>query len=141
MVNSHKRNPNQPNSEVPHTLVKEKLKESPKQKATKTRKRKIVGQIQMHKARKMCLRFGKCRLSNFHVNPGFSGKLFTVEQREKMLDLAAKNREKLMSFRAKSKDKGVTHESSETNRSVCTTHERNETEGNTKTSSQLLAME
>ena len=89
----------------------------------------------------MCLSFGKCRLPNFHVNPGFSGKLFTVEQRQKMLDLVAKNREMLMSFRAKSKDKGVTHESSETNRSVCTTHERNETEGNTKTSSQLLAME
>ena len=95
----------------------------------------------MHKAKKMCLSFGKHRLPNFHVNPGFSGKLFTVEQRQKMLDLVAKNREMLMSFRAKSKDKGVTHESSETNRSVCTTHERNETEGNTKTSSQLLAME
>ena len=95
----------------------------------------------MQKAKKMCLNFGKCRLPNFYVNPGFSGKLFTVEQRQKMLDLAAKNREMLMSFRTKSKDKGVTHESSETNRSVCTTHERNETEGNTKTSSQLLAME
>ena len=79
----------------------------------------------------MCLSFGKHRLPNFHVNPGFSGKLFTVEQRQKMLDLAAKNIEMLMSFRAKSKDKDVTQESSETNRSVCTTHERNETEGNT----------
>ena len=30
-------------SEVPHTLVKEKLKESPKPMATKTKKQKIVG--------------------------------------------------------------------------------------------------
>ena len=37
----------------------------------------------MHKAKKMCLSFGKHRLPNFHVNPGFSGKLFTVEQRHK----------------------------------------------------------
>ena len=95
----------------------------------------------MQKAKKMCLNFGKCRLPNFYVNPGFSGKLFTVEQRQKMLDLAAKNREMLMSFRAKSKDKSDTHEALETNRTVCTKHERNETEGYTKTSSQSLVTE
>ena len=89
----------------------------------------------MQKAKRMCLNFGKHRLPNFHVNPGFSRKLFTVEQRQKMLDLAAKNREMLMSFRAKSKDKSDTCEALETNRTVCTKHERNETEGNTKTSS------
>ena len=57
----------------------------------------------MQKAKRMHLNFGKCRLPNFHMNLGFSGKLFTVEQRQKMLDLAAKNREMLMSFRAKTR--------------------------------------
>ena len=88
----------------------------------------------MQKAKRMHLNFGKCRLPNFHMNHGFSRKLFTVEQRQKMPDLVAKNREMLMSFRAKSKDKSDTCEALETNRTVCTKHERNETEGNTKTS-------
>ena len=58
-----------------------------------------------------------------------------------MLDLAAKNREMLMSFRAKSKDKSDTCKALETNRTVCTKHERNDTEGNIKTSCQSLVTE
>ena len=44
----------------------------------------------MQKAKRMHLNFGEHRLPNFHMNPGFSGKLFTVEQRQKNARLGSK---------------------------------------------------